>query len=211
MCSVPTDRFVPTQEAKFFDFSKIERAPEFEPDTQGRSFRAQRSFAAAIPALRFKSGMRFELNNGKGSGAWSVEFFFGDSKRIHSIPLGVSLKDEIESTATSEVVLKVLRKASQQVAMIASDFEHQRLQSVWNGTAEGLHPYEIVDSLGEIALQAIKGISKFSIEERVEALICKRLPKQTAFSGRQKIAKYANDVFIGLYIGSVFNAATGAR
>ena len=211
MRSVPAKRFIPTQRAKFFDFSKIERAPEFAPDTQGRSFRAQRSFAAAIPTLRFKSGMRFELNNGKGSGDWSVEFFFGDSKRIHSVQLGAALKGEIESTATSDVVLKILSKASEQVAKIADDFEHRRLQSVWNGTAEGKHPYEVVDALGSIANQAIKGISKFSFEERVEAMIVKRLPKMTAFSGRQKIAKYANEVIVGLYIGSVFNTAVGIR
>ncbi len=211
MMLVPNDRFIPTQEVQFFDFSGIVRAPEFEPDTQGRSFRLQRSFVAAIPSLRFKSGMRFELNNGKGAGNWSVEFFFGDSKRIHSISLDQSLKDEIERAASGDVVLKVFKKASGNVRKIAKNFRHEVLQSVWNGTGDGTHPHEVVDALGEIAFEAIKGLSDFAFEERVERMILTRMPAHSTFSGGQKIAKYANEVLVGLYIGSVFNAAATGR
>lgn len=207
MQSISKELFIPTQQAKMFNFADVDCAPEFTPDTKGRSYREKRSFVAAIPSLRFKSGMRFELNNGKGSGVWSVEFFFGDSKRIHSIALDRLLSAEIENAVSSGVVLKVLKSASAKVARLARDFEHASVQSVWNGKADGTHPHQIVDALGQIAQEAIDGVASFAFEERVEKIILKRIPKEVAFTGRQKVAKYASEVLVGLYIGSSFNAA----
>jgi DNA (cytosine-5)-methyltransferase 1 len=207
MMSVSVDCFVPTQEVQFFDYSRIVPAPELEPDTQGRNYRAQRSFAAAIPNLRFKSGMRFELNNGKGTGNWSIEFFFGDSKRIHSIPLDQSLKNEIEEAVSVDAVSKVLEIASVNVEKLIRDCRPHLLQSVWIGAADGMHPHAVVDALGEIALATIQGLSGFAFEELVEGIIIARMSKGSAFSGGQKVAKYANEVLVGLQIGSVFNAA----
>lgn len=145
------------------------------------------------------------------SGSWSVEFFFGDSKRIHSITLDEALNAEIEKIASSDIVAKGLQKASAKVAKLTKSFSHANLQSVWIGKADGDHPHEIVDALGDIALDTINGISKFEFEDRVERLITDRLPKRSAFNGKQKILRYASEVFAGLYVGSLFNAAVADK
>ncbi|MGZ3398403.1 MAG: DNA cytosine methyltransferase, partial [Caulobacteraceae bacterium] len=65
-------------------------APVTAADGEGRSYPERRSFRAALPHLRFKSGMRFDLSNeftAGGDVSWRVRFYFGSSKDIREIEL----------------------------------------------------------------------------------------------------------------------------
>src|SRR5690606_23053152 len=65
------------------------------PDRAGSHFPRNRSFRFAIPSLRLKSGVRFELVNKfeKNHPGWEVAFYFGTSKAIHSLTLDKPMHD----------------------------------------------------------------------------------------------------------------------
>lgn len=212
MLSVPANEFVPTQAKGMKIPEQSELAPEYEPETPGRKFRRRRSFAAAIPSLRFKSGMRFELNNEKGTGRWSVQFFFGDSKSIHSVPLDQSIVEEairaVEGNASAERALSTLR---QRAKKIADRFSHDLIQSVWVGTAQGTHPHDLVDELAVLAADAIRKLSSFSFDARVDGIIVRSMGGTGNFIGRNKIARHSTEVLVGMLLGGVFNSAVAGR
>jgi DNA (cytosine-5)-methyltransferase 1 len=69
------------------------RSLSARPEESSRAFPKKRSFRFAIPGLRFHSGVRFELRNRFlwDRVSWSVEFYYGTSKRIVQAELGASL------------------------------------------------------------------------------------------------------------------------
>ena len=70
-------------------FCAAKSAPVTPPNKVARMYPAKRKFRSAIPGLRFKTGMRFELGNEfKGEATlWKVKFFYGSSKDIRTIAL----------------------------------------------------------------------------------------------------------------------------
>src|SRR5207249_345564 len=112
-----------------------------------------RRFRAAIPNLRFGSGVRFELVNSheNGNPRWSVEFYFGSSKDIRSVALDGTLLEQIRATELWRhrvAMSAILQKLDEQL----SKSDSREMQSVWaRGRDRGLHPYELVDALGATA------------------------------------------------------------
>src|SRR5690606_18716120 len=80
-------------------FEKCSEEPRItRPDSVGSSYPKTRRFRAAIPNLRFKSGVRFEFVNlfEDNLPRWKVSFYFGNSKNIAELELGTSLLHELE-------------------------------------------------------------------------------------------------------------------
>jgi DNA (cytosine-5)-methyltransferase 1 len=146
------------------------------PDGEGRTYPETRSFRAALPNLRFKSGMRFDLSNDFTSGAaeWRVRFFFGSSKKIAEIDLNGRISAELRSRPWLAPVLSQIRGKLMKLEGEFNTFSPQELQSVWNHRSKGTSPFEVADWLGELADQVHASLvqsSSFATQELAAAYV----------------------------------------
>lgn len=183
------------------------------PDKEGRTYPITRKFRAALPHLRFKSGMRFELANSHvGSNvSWAIKFYFGSSKDIREVELDGSITKDLE--ANSEVY-SLIQSKQVHLAELESKIlltTPTDLQQVWAHKRKGFGPYDLVDYLGEIAGELISEIEERlapdeigSLEEFVLAVAATDGDTEKV-PGRSKLRKYAIPVVAGFIVGDWFN------
>ena len=204
--SKPANEVVPLKKVNPKIISTITEVTEHTPDSKGRMFRENRSFQLAIEKLRFKSGTRFELNNKKGGGNWSIEFFYGDSKNINTLILNRALLSELVSRSRS-LKSTNLQKINITAKKSISKINHKELQKVWTNRAKGTHPFEFVDELDGIAKKCIaisKEIPDESVDELIDFLFSES--SSSAKPGRLvKLHKYGREIICGVLIGCNFN------
>lgn len=185
-----------------------------KPETPGRSYPDDRRFRFAIPSLRFKSGMRFELANVRGPDDWKVEFFFGDSKRIHSHLFSDSEIEQVfgklsERDRASAVLL------CEKVSILASSLSSETLQKTWSRKMDGIHPFQIVDRLDELVSSVID--SEFLSQEEYLQLATEwlfdvlSLAGQRAVVGAPKLLKNVRQIMLGAIICAAFNSGLEGR
>ena len=184
------------------------------PDQQGKSYPANRTFRLALPGLRFKSGMRFELANHfeDDQVKWQVGFYYGNSKDIKAVEL-------------DDVLLAMLSDAkrfnSQNLISQISDLllrnkliiDSQEVQSTWCHAKKALHPFAIVDRLGVIAADIVKLIQSADVD--TQSMIQKfvhdvAFPPKLLYLGDKKpsaskVEKYFVAIYAGWWVGSWFN------
>jgi DNA (cytosine-5)-methyltransferase 1 len=180
--------------------------PKFTlPDKPGSIYPAGRRFRLAIPGLRFKSGVRFELANGSSPGeiSWHVGFYFGDSKNIQKIELNERLLAEIEAHAAiqhSRKHIAVVREAIKHTLFQTNSYE---LQQMWTHvTKKGTHPFAIVDQLGMLA----SDLENYFVDDNVNAAEVILDVFRDRDRGVTKILRHSVAVLAGLIIGSVANS-----
>ncbi len=121
------------------------------PSKAGTIYVEQRTFRFAIPSLRLKSGVRFELTNdfSIGNPGWRVAFYFGTSKAIQTLELNEALFSYIARRMPKSIYSKVANELSILSDSIAqADIEN--LQRVWSRRGPGLtRPFMILDELDE--------------------------------------------------------------
>jgi DNA (cytosine-5)-methyltransferase 1 len=177
--------------------------PSAPPPTSVRRFPADRRFAAAIPGLRFGSGVRFELCNKEErlGVTWGVHFYFGNSKDIREIPMDRKLL----------AALRRNRKLSTWVSEVEQDFsqtvgqvDQLQLQDSWCGISLRPGPYELTDALAEIALRASRSISN---PEDMEAALDRILgvDRTSPDTVHRKVQRNAVTILSGLVSGSLMN------
>ena len=134
--------------------TKPERnAPITKPDHPAGKYREGRRFRAAIPGLRFKSGLRFELCNDfpGGSASWLVKFVHGTPKDIRELPLDGAATAQLRSStafgARRDAVDEALLKAEEQLRWI----QPMQLQAAWTRRGDGLGPFDVIDVLSDAA------------------------------------------------------------
>lgn len=183
-----------------------EQPRQTQPDAPGESYPSDRRFRAAIPHLRFKSGVRFELSNtdGKDGIAWQMRFFFGNSKNIQELDLR---QTHLKSVQGVRQLRKLLPAIRQTIASLNAQLEKLNpadLQSVWShAKAKGTHPYQVVDALGKTAEQMLEllAVDTAAATAAVEAILTKHRFAQ----GIEKVLRHANAVLAGLLIGECTN------
>lgn len=191
-----------------YDFPLPEVQTEItKPDSAGKKYPRDRSFRFAIPHLRFKSGTRFELNNQKGKGRWLIEFFFGDSKRIHSLELGSK-----NYNAVSKLMKKWAPDFQKEMQSILKSrllkVDCAELQKVWSNTSCGIHPFEVLDSLGDLGLNLIelsKNLDHKVFSKIVTNIMALHFSNSRNYISKAKLEKYAREIVIGIMLGSAFN------
>jgi DNA (cytosine-5)-methyltransferase 1 len=186
-------------------------APVTPPTTEGRTYPAKRNFRAALPGLRFKSGMRFELANAGGRDVtWRVRFFFGPSVDIREIDLDDELLRQLQGST-------LIQRAQMATGVMFAEAEQrlrksgpEMLQLAWSHRAGGLRPFEVVDLLGGLA-QAVKAnlanVSKdlhyaiigYVLEAAAEGEVGDNIP------GSRKLADNAVAILSGMVVGAWFN------
>ena len=188
------------------------------PDQEGRTYPLGRSFRAALPNLRFKSGMRFDLSNQLvgGSPEWRVRFFFGPSKDIREIDLDGMVTADLRQTELIAGVLPklagVLREAEQGLVKTTPDL----LQLAWAHKVEGTGPYQVADLLGSLAEQLHDHIDQLAGEPALTAiedyvLLVAEAASDARMVSESKLRKYATWILAGIVIGEWFNTLSWHR
>jgi len=185
-------------------------APVTAPDTEGRTYPARRGFRAAIPGLRFKSGMRFDLSNQvEGTDVdWRVRFFFGPSKDVREVDLDGSVLQDLRRELAGPEFSGFRAKLVKAEAELGKSSPCS-LQDRWTHRAAGLGPYEVVDLLGDLAADLIDLLeANMSDPAAAERFVCKvadSAPGRGPTPGLRKLERNATPVLAGLIIGDWFN------
>ncbi|HEY5712951.1 MAG TPA: DNA (cytosine-5-)-methyltransferase, partial [Allosphingosinicella sp.] len=190
------------------------KAPVTPPDSEGKTYPAKRAFRAALPGLRFKSGMRFDLSNAFSDGVpqWAVRFYFGPSKDIRQIELDGSITRELSDNPWIAGLLAGLRGEFALAEGFLESTTVLGLQLAWTRRAEGVGPYDVTDKLGALA-EELHSRMEAELDEQGRKLVAKYIVAVAGGSagdrkpvGRMKLERYAVRVLAGIIIGEWFNS-----
>lgn len=188
------------------------------PEKAGRSYPEGRAFRAAIPGLRFKSGMRFELSNGaaRTNPDWKVRFFFGPSKDIREIELDGDVLGELTDTLMGHAAFDAVWTAIDRAEARLSDVDGRSLQAAWSHKGDGHDPYDVVDTLAAVAAEVLGAIEAWAGEGANEALaevyvlnVAAGDGSPSKVPGHAKLSRNAKAILAGLIVGDWFNAGRG--
>ncbi len=182
------------------------------PDREGRTYSPSRGFRAALPHLRFKSGMRFDLSNNLGSGTaeWRIRFFFGPSKDIREIDLDGTITDYMSEGVLFHGLHQRVSPAFRQAEQALFHSTPASLQLAWTRKENGLGPFAVTDHLGALALSVHEAIEDiFEVEDRqdledfIVAVAASDDDKRPV--SEAKLRRYATWVLAGIIVGDWFN------
>lgn len=190
-----------------------QKAPVTLPDKEGRSYPLSRGFRAALPGLRFKSGMRFELANAATpySSEWRVRFFFGTSKDIREVELVGDISRDLRRNSMFSDLLNAFESDLAKEEQFLAATSPNELQAVWAHKAEGVAPYDVVDRIGSLAESLEKRMAAIIDEEASVAVttyvlaIAESKNKDELPIGRSKLSRYALPILAGAIVGEWFN------
>lgn len=178
-------------------------------DKAGFRFPVARRFRMAIPNLRLKSGVRFELRNGDrtASGVWSVEFVFGTSEDFRQIALDRPLSRLLLKKTAPEVSQK-FRAAIEPLEKWLGAVDVAGLQRVWSHRGpSGTHPFEVLDRLATAGADASGAIGSATAERLLGAILRERLGANwESVPGTAKLLRNAPLILAGMVVGSSANA-----
>lgn len=181
--------------------------PVTSPDAVGVSYPAKRQFRAALPSLRFKSGMRFQLSNDcDGDGVrWSVRFFFGPSKDIKTVVLDGALLGRLTREPALATALARTSAQLDQVRRFTTSRSPVNLQEAWSQSVPGAGPYQLVDALGQAAVALASEISDMPSDLVVQLVLACCATGEGALKSKDKLTLNAVAVMAGILLGSWFN------
>lgn len=204
------------------DHAELLKAPippagDARPDRPGARYPGSRTFRFAIPSLRLKSGVRFELAN-KTSGAcvtWEAAFYFGTSKSIQTLLLDDSLRSRVLSRLPGNLRSKV-RAELTHLADFIQRADISNMQKVWSHNGPGLtRPFMLLDQLDESGLRIRKVLDGCDLLARTlvgqEILAGYGKKKALALPGLKKLDCNATLILSGLLVGSLANTEISKR
>lgn len=185
---------------------------ESVPDRRGAKFPASRTFCFAIPSLRLKSGVRFQLVNQpteNDEADWLVQFFFGNSKAIHTLEMGKTLQTSLSRRLPNGAGVKV-RAIISDLACYVQEADIKNMQRIWSHRGLGrTRPFMLLDKLDEVGGALIA-------ELKTHQQLCEKLVSETVATqhvaqsdmlvGLGKLQKHAPVILAGLLVGSTVNA-----
>lgn len=187
--------------------------PRTPPENYGRHFPANRTFRFAIPNLRLKSGVRFELVNvvKPKLTRWEVRFYFGTSKNICDIDLTDLLAGDLLVSIPTEVGAE-MRIELDRLATYLSRADLARMQAVWSHRGPGgTRPFDVLDRLGEAGAailllleRAPAGKSEQAIND---ALALQYGDEVSKLPGLAKLHRNAALIHAGMIVGASANLA----
>ena len=211
-----SDHFVPHCEAGIDLCLPARIAPATNADTAGKTYPVKRRFRAAIPNLRFKSGMRFEFANdvGEGDTTWSMRFYSGNSKDIRTHHLDERLSSRIQECGELEGIAVQETASSKSLEGLISSVDGVRLQEIWTRRSKGESPYLWVDLLGEIASDVYDDLVALLPKDEAERIVLELLGQRESngkFANEAKLKRYAHRIISGAIVGVWFSQKNSAK
>jgi DNA (cytosine-5)-methyltransferase 1 len=213
----PTEQLPALCEVTHSFSSPTEPPPSTKPERFGRYFPAKRTFRFAIPNLRLKSGVRFELVNLPTTNpqSWSVRFYFGTSKDICQIDLTSGLHERIMCRLSRATQARI----NDEIARL-SDFmaraDLTRMQAVWSHRGPGgTRPFAVLDELGAAGatlMGHLAGVpAPLSMAAVNDALIHQFGKGIDTLPGVPKLLRNARLIHAGMIVGTTANIEFGKR
>jgi DNA (cytosine-5)-methyltransferase 1 len=186
-----------------------------EPDTAGSSYQRDRSFRFAIGSLRFKSGMRFELKNYLVADrvGWEVGFYFGSSKDIRALNLDFELLQNLKKQKWFDALSLSVDKPLSELLSELQAIDLDIVQDAWRGLGNGIHPFSLLDMLGEHAQALRSTLSGKAEQEMAEFVlsVCRHGYESQDSIGERKLQSYATDIVVGILLGATFNSVSQSK
>jgi DNA (cytosine-5)-methyltransferase 1 len=190
-----------------------ETPPQTSPDKPKGQYSVDRRFRAALKGLRFKSGMRFDLENEfdeqTGAMRWRVAFFFGNSKAIQELRLD-------DTAAASILGSAEIANAKKPISLVLSNLEKwlnfvdpALMQSVWarKASAPDQHPHHVADALAKDARAIAMCLDQIDdLIPVLERVFTAQIQSATVgMVGWSKVAKNATQVLAGILVAASAN------
>jgi len=182
------------------------------PDEEGRTFPEKRRFRAALPYLRFKSGMRFDLSNQfepRGP-VWKVRFYFGPSKDVRQVDMDDALGRDLQRSPLVATVVSELAPAFERASNVIRRSTPVLLQRAWTKRVAGVGPFEITDALGTLADEVYGRLVAAAAEDQtVEAFVVSVAATDETSADLPSVPKLKRNalrILSGLIVGCWFNA-----
>jgi DNA (cytosine-5)-methyltransferase 1 len=210
------DRFVPHSEAGVDLKLPPNEAVVTKVDTAGKTYPEKRRFRAAIPGLRFKSGMRFEFANDiiRANTSWSMRFYSGNSKDIRTHYLAEMHAARLEACCELEGITVDQHPVGKSLEGLISSVNGDNLQQIWTRRQDGESPYLWVDLLGETANE-VHGdlVESLTLEsaERIVLELVGQLEPNGKYANEAKLKRYAYRIISGAIVGVWFNQRKSAK
>lgn len=199
---------LPEDGVRFFDPPTL-APPLTKLERSGMKYPANRTFRMAIPSLRLKSGVRFELANSfpMADPVWEVSFVFGSSTDIKNLEVDVTAVRGLNDLIAVGEAADGLELLGRRLAGI----DLKGLQRVWShrGPAAS-HPFALLDAIDEAGrtLKASLTENPAACQAALGLLLKQQLGDGWAtVVGVAKLIRNAPLVVAGLLVGSVANVA----
>lgn len=210
-CKATSSAALPALKDAIKAFAAPEQLPPITvPEQRVQRYRESRGFRFAIPSLRLKSGVRFELaNNVGGQVEWSVNFYFGSPKNIRQIALTRSLMTNVMRVFPKDVSVAVRQKLNVLTQYVASaDTAH--MQMLWAHRGPGLtRPFDFLDALDQSG-NSIVGIlhpHPIACSRAVDIALASGCGTEgDASTGVAKLHRNASTVVAGILVGAITNS-----
>ncbi|MER8728883.1 DNA (cytosine-5-)-methyltransferase [Mesorhizobium sp. M1227] len=206
----PATKAVPLTDASMGLVSPTPKPDRTASDTAGARFPENRTFRFAIPSLRLKSGVRFELRN-QAAGhipAWCVSFWFGTSKAIKGLDLEPGLAQRVLKRLPAEAQVRIRASLEKLESMLANaDFAN--MQKLWSHRGPGqTRPFMILDELDCIGDEVRSAMQPYQADARtiiVEVITAEYGDATNLLPGLAKLDRNAVLIATGLIVGSISN------
>lgn len=188
-----------------------ERPPKTVPRTAAHRFSDRRRFRAAIPGLRFNSGVRFQMSNSfeNDRPRWAVDFRYGTPKDVRVLGLEEPTLSMLEDDAVAVDELTALDVAGGPLARLLVDGDpHWSLQQVWVHRKLGTGPFEIVDELGRLGAEVgerMRALDGAFVWERLRHVLTASLATGELLISHGKLMERRSEVYAGVIVGCWFN------
>lgn len=176
-----------------------------QPSSKGRSFPSNRRFRAAIPSLRFGSGMRFELTN-ELSGRkvqWFVDFYFGPSKAFERVRADKATLSSLKGSSCWKAISLPFARGQRLLSELLREADANSLQRAWSGRDHSVGPFEVCDTLGRWADSMVADLDSIGDADLETALF--RVTRDPGNGGRRKLIKNARAILAGFAVAGWFN------
>lgn len=202
--------FIPHHElGKTLDLPEKE-APKTTVDQAGKTYPSKRRFRAAIPGLRFKSGMRFEFANDVSGGdiTWSMRFYSGNSKDIRTHLLDQDVAKQIRTRSVLDGLLISPLLEAQRLIALSKSTDGSDLQDIWTRRMKGKSPYVWCDLIGDVADQIHVKLKNSVVEPIAEQMVLQLIGvagSHGKYQNEAKLKRYALRILSGLVVGVWLN------
>jgi DNA (cytosine-5)-methyltransferase 1 len=196
-----------------FKIPKI-KPPITKLDSEGTIYPINRKFRAAIPHLRFGSGLRFELvNSHRSEFSWRIDFYYGSSKAYKTLDLDNDMLVLIKGLSVYKKIRSVFRDATKKLDGILSNISSDDIQMTWTHKKTIFHPYDLIDAIGQISQDILEHFPG-GYEKDINDIVLKSTGQISmesmlilaANNGGKKLVRNAKSIFTGMLVGSWFNS-----
>ena len=186
-----------------------------------KRYPTKRRFRAAIPFLRFRTGVRFELSNQfeGDSVSWRVTFVFGNSKDIRILRPDGRQNRQLENLLRAHRLLSKVNAYRKRLAANPANVPASLLQKRWTHLVNGAGPHALVRALSTAARKIsveLMSRERLSVQEALQSISALRKARKAKREdatplNKKKFENNAAALLAGLIVASWYNSARSIR